>query len=153
MSVLQFLIVVWSRNVWHSWRSGGFCKTLDAKTKICRGLVAVFVLILQRVPTPRGALKVNTLLRPALGPILTSYNENWACGIIWTLWQSVLCVRTVNGKKRLLERTALLLSRSKERVRIDDLIVSARTLDFHRISPKGISRNVYKLLRRIFILT
>lgn len=56
--------------------------------------------------------------------------------------------------KRLLERTtALLLSRSKERVRIDDLIISARTLDFHRISPKGISRNVYKLLRRIFILT
>jgi len=49
---------------------------LDAKTKICRGLVAVFVLILQRAPTPRGALKVNTLLRPALGPILTSYNEN-----------------------------------------------------------------------------
>ena len=98
---IAILIVVWSRNVWHSWRSGGFCKTLDAKTKICRGL-AVCILILQRVPTPPGALRVNTLLRPALGPVLTRYNENLGCGIIWTLSQSVLCVRTVNGKENYL---------------------------------------------------
>ena len=105
--------MVWSRNVWHSWRSGGFCKTLDAKTKICRGLVAVCILILQRVPTPPGALRVNTLLRPALGPVLTSYNENLGCGIIWSLSQSVLCLRTVNGKENYLSELLYCCQRAR----------------------------------------